>query len=446
MAFVRSLVLLAAALAATPVADAHAQAAGPACRPDNAGLTLPEGFCALIVADEVGRARHLAVAPNGDVFVALGQGRSEGDLPSPSVMALRDTTGDGVADVRVTFGTVAGTGIALFGNYLFFAPDDGVLRWRWTPGQLEPNGTADTVVWGLTNRRQHSAKSIAIGNDGALFVNIGAPANACQTQPRSVRSPGRDPCPLLETAGGIWRFPSDRVGQTQADGARFATGLRNVVALAVDPASGRLFGVQHGRDDLARLWPGVFPDVANEEGGYDVRVNAEKPAEEFFQIDAGGDYGWPYCYYDPEREQKVLAPEYGGDGKTVGRCASAGQPIVGFPAHWAPNGLVFYTGDQFPAEYRGGAFVAFHGSWNRAPREQEGYNVTFQPFANGAPSGLFTVFASGFEGSAPKSPREAEHRPTGLALGPDGSLYVSDDQRGRIYRIVYRPTGARPGR
>jgi len=444
MSPLRPIAALTAALAAAPMAPAYAQASGLACSADKAGITLPEGFCALIVADSVGRARHMAVASNGDVFVALAQGRSEGDLANPSVMVLRDTTGDGVADVRVTFGGVGGTGIALSSNYLFFAPDDGVLRWRWAPGQVRPSGPPDTVVWGLTNRRQHSAKSIALGNDGALYVNIGAPANACQVQPRTARSSGRDPCPLLEVSGGIWRFRSDRVGQTQADGMRYATGLRNVVALAVDPSSGRLYGAQHGRDDLARLWPNVFPDVRNDAGGFDETVNAEKPAEELFRIEEGGDYGWPYCYFDPAQNQKVLAPEYGGDGKTVGRCATVGSPLVAFPAHWAPDGLVFYTGNQFPEGYRGGAFVAFHGSWNRAPRDQDGYNVAFQPFAGGEPSGPYTVFASGFEGSAPKSPREAEHRPTGLAVGPDGSLYVSEDRGGRIYRILYRP--AMPGR
>jgi glucose/arabinose dehydrogenase len=110
------------------------------------------------------------------------------------------------------------------------------------------------------------------------------------------------------------------------------------------------------------------------------------------------------------------------------------QPAVAFPGHWAPNAIHVYRGTQFPGEYRGGAFVAFHGSWNRAPLPQQGYNVTFVPFENGRPTGRFTVFADGFRGET----RETTYRPTGLAEGPDGSLYVSDDRGGRIYRISWR--------
>jgi glucose/arabinose dehydrogenase len=392
----------------------------PACAPDNAGLTLPARFCALVVADNVGGTRHVTVAANGDVFVALG-GSAGG------VLALRDTSGDGVADVRRKFGPAGGTGIALRDGYLYFATNDAVVRWAWKAGQLEPAGAPDTVVSAMTNRRQHAAKGIAVSGDGYLYVNIGAPSNACQVADRSAGSPGQDPCPLLDIAGGIWRFKLDRTGQKQSDGERIATGLRNSLALAWAPDGQTLYAIQHGRDALHDFWPAL----------YNEQQSAEKPAEELFRIERGGDYGWPYCYFDPELMKKVLAPEYGGDGKQVGRCASVRQPEVAYPAHWAPNGLVFYTGTQFPAEYRGGVFVAFHGSWNRAPLPQAGYNVTFTPFAGGKPSGKNQVFADGFAGSD-KSPGGAAHRPTGITVGPDGSLYVTDDKGGRIYRIVYR--------
>ncbi|HXF95627.1 MAG TPA: PQQ-dependent sugar dehydrogenase [Gemmatimonadales bacterium] len=396
-----------------------AQGRLPPCDPDNAGLTLPLGFCALIVADSVGRARHLVVAENGDVFVALRGERG-------GVLALRDTTGDGRADVTRRFGPAGGTGIARREGYLYFATDDAVVRWAWRPGQLEPAGPPDTVVAGLLNRRQHAAKAIVFGRDGMLYVNIGVPSNACQAEDRVEGSKGMDPCPLLEQSGGIWRFDPARLRQTQADGVRYATGLRNTLALAVEPRTGALYGAVHGRDVLHGNWPGLFTEAQS----------AEKPAEELFRIEEGGDYGWPYCYYDPELKQKVLAPEYGGDGRTVGRCAATRQPEVAFPAHWGPNAMVFYTGSQFPARYRGGLFVAFHGSWNRAPLPQAGYNVVFAPFSGGRALGTYEVFAEGFAGPE-VSPRGARHRPSGVALGPDGSLYVSDDQGGRIYRIVY---------
>ena len=390
------------------------------CAADNAELILPPGFCAQIVADRVGPARHVVVVPNGDIYVALS-GRSGG------VLALRDTDGDGVADERERFGSVGGTGIAFFDGHLYFGTDTSVVRWRWNAGTLGPAGPMETIVTELRVQRGHAAKTIAIGQDGSLFVNIGAPSNACQERDRQEGSPGQDPCPLLEWSGGIWRFDARRQMQRQSDGERWATGLRNMVALTVGPDGRTLWGVQHGRDLLSGNWGRTHPIFTDQK-------NADNPAEELFRIDKGGDYGWPYCYYDVDLKKKVLAPEYGGDGTTVGRCANVGQPLVAFPGHWAPEAMVFYTGNRFPAEYRGGAFVSFHGSWNRAPLPQAGFNVAYVPFENGRPTGSYVVFADGFRGA----PNEIRHRPMGLAVAPDGSLVVTDDQGGRIYRIMWR--------
>jgi mono/diheme cytochrome c family protein len=153
-------------------------------------------------------------------------------------------------------------------------------------------------------------------------------------------------------------------------------------------------------------------------------------------LTAKGDYGWPECYHDPFLQKLVLAPEYGGDGKTAGLCANKIAPIAVYPAHWAPNGMVRYDSEQFPPHYRGGVFIAFHGSWDRAPYPQGGYNVIFQQLNGDHASGQCEVFADGFAGAV-ESPAQAEHRPSGLAVGPDGALYISDDIRGRIYRVEY---------
>lgn len=394
-----------------------AQRTRVACAPDNAGLTLPAGFCAQVVADSLGAPRQVATAPNGDIFIAV-TGKNGG------VVALRDKNGDGIADERRTFGIGSGSGIAFRNGQLFFGTDSFVVRWRIPSGSLEPSGPPDTIVSGLTSRAQHAAKTIAVSGDGsALFVNIGVPSNSCQVDDRKKESPGRDPCPLLDIAGGIWRFDAQRTGQKQGDGERWVTGIRNIVAITVGPDGRTPFGVQHGRDMLYDNW-GKF---------FSVEKSAENPGEEFFRLDRGSDFGWPYCFYDVDQKKKVLAPEYGGDGTAQGRCEKVGQPLIAFPGHWAPDGVVFYSGTQFPAEYRGGAFIAFHGSWNRAPLPQAGYNVSFVPFTNGKPSGGYKLFADGFRGGA----NEQRHRPTAITVAPDGSLIVTDDKGGSVYRIAW---------
>ncbi len=139
----------------------------------------------------------------------------------------------------------------------------------------------------------------------------------------------------------------------------------------------------------------------------------------------GGDYGWPECYYDQIQKRLVLAPEYGGDGgRKGGICDKKLAPVAGFPGHWAPNDMLIYTGNQFPSAYKDGAFIAFHGSWNRAPEPQGGYNVVFQPLTNGTASGPFVIFADGFAGEF-MEPGRAEHRPTGLAVGPGWRAGIS---------------------
>jgi glucose/arabinose dehydrogenase len=390
----------------------------PACAPDNDGLTLPDGFCAVIVAEDLRAPRHIAVASNGDLFVSIS-GRG-----GPAVIALRDTNGDGTADVREEWGESGGTGIVLRGGYVYFAQNDAVVRYPIAAGSLTPSGPPETVVGDLPSRGGHTAKSIAIDDAGNLYVNIGSLTNSCQERDRQERVPGIDPCTELETRAGIWRFSADRPNQTEADGTRFATGLRNTVALRIQPGTGQLYGVVHGRDQLAQNW------------GFSTVFSAENPAEEMVELDQGDNFGWPYCFYSNDIGRKVLNPEYGGDGEEVGRCAGMKDPVIAFPGHWGPNDIEFYTGDEFPARYRGGAFIAFHGSWNRDPEPQGGYNIVFVPAANGGFSQDWEVFASGFAG-ADMSPRGATHRPTGVTMGPDGSLYIADDRGGTVWKIVH---------
>ena len=413
--------------------------AGNVCAGDNGGITLSPGFCATVFADNVGHARHMVVAPNGVVYVNTWSGRYYANTENAKapdggfLLALQDTTGSGRADKIVRFGpgvesgNAGGTGIALYNGALFAETNDRIVRYALPPGAIAPTGAPEVVVSGLPLTGDHPMHPFKIDAQGALYVDLGSATNACQRQNRIPNSPGIQPCTELETRAGIWRYDANRTGQQFSPAERFATGLRNGEGIAFD-AAGRIFATQHGRDQLRENWSAL----------YTADQGANEPAEELVQLERGADFGWPYCYFDLSQQKLVLAPEYGGDGgKAIGPCAGKRAPVAAFPAHWAPNDLAIYDGQQFPAPYRGGAFIAFHGSWNRAPSPQGGYNVVFQPLADGKATGNYVVFADGFAGAS-KEPGRAAHRPSGLAVGPDGALYVSDDQRGRIWRIVFR--------
>jgi glucose/arabinose dehydrogenase len=393
------------------------------------GITVQQGHQATVLADKIGSARHVAVAPNGDVYVNTW--RSPYDTsrqvpPGGYIVALRDTNRDGHADMIERFGSTSesgshgGTGVALRNNALYVESDSAILRYQLKPGELVPSGNPDTIVRGLTTVGGHPMHPIAVDGKGSLFVNMGSDTNACQKEDREAGSKGVDPCKELATRGGIWRFDANRVGQRFTPAARYATGIRNS-NLTISPSDGSLYATQHGRDQLGQNWPKL----------YDWKQSANLPAEVLLKVDRGADFGWPYCYYDPEQKRLVLAPEYGGDGKKVGRCADKRGPAAVFPAHWAPNSVAF-SGDT-------GAFIAFHGSWNRAPEPQGGYKVVYQPMTAGKASGDFQVFADGFAGKE-MQPGSAQHRPSGVAVTPNGGLVITDDQRGRVWLVT--PAGA----
>ena len=431
--------LAAVSLALVPsvhlVKPVEAAESAATCNNAATGISLPAGFCATVFADNLGHVRQMAVAADGTLYVNMWSGRYYQENTPPDggyLVALKDTKGEGHADVIQHFGETAaegghgGTGLKLYNNAVYAESNDRIMRYALKTGDVAPTGKGEVIVSGLPVTGDHPMHPIAITPKGDLLVDLGSATNACEKQNRTPHSPGNQPCTEKETRGGIWRYDANKTSQTFSATERYISGLRNGEGIALDGA-GRVFSTQHGRDQLHEDWPERFT----------AKEGQELPAEVIVELKQGADYGWPECYYDGMKKKLMLAPEYGGDGKKIGLCANRTWPVASFPGHWAPNDLTFYEASSgFPSAYRGGAFVAFHGSWNRAPARQGGYNVVFQPFRDGKGVGNYVIFADGFAGAV-KEPGQAAFRPTGLAVAPDGALFISDDVHGRIWRVTY---------
>jgi glucose/arabinose dehydrogenase len=237
-------------------ATTPAQAAD--CKGDAAGITLPDGFCATVFADNIGHARQMAVAPDGTLYVNTWSGiYYNNDTPPPGgfVVALKDNKGDGRADVIERFGdTVAsggqgGTGLAFYNGMIYVEFNDRIVRYPLAPNEIAPKSAGETVVSGLPATGDHPMHPFLITPKGDLFVDLGSATNACEKQNRFPHSQGNDPYTEKMTRAGIWRYDANKIDQRFSTAERFASGLRNSEGLFVD-AAGRIFATQHGRDQL----------------------------------------------------------------------------------------------------------------------------------------------------------------------------------------------------
>ncbi len=372
-------------------------------------IMLPPGFTATIISEGLVGARHLAANKQEGLYVKLSKLKG-----GKGIIYLKNLNGKFVE--QAAFGDYPGTGIYIKNDYLYASSNDDVYRYK-----LDNNGEVinpdepEKIIVGLVNRNRDNSKSIAVDNNDNIYVNVGSYLGSCLVDPLSKQAP--NPCPLLDSVGGIWQFKINKLNQQYKDAVHYATGFKNVVGLDWNSNTKSLFVMQHGRDQLHDLYPEYF--TAEQSGLL--------PAETMYEVRKGSDGGWPYVYYDQFQHKKILSPEYGGDGKKTSK-ENALDPIVAFPAHLAPNGLLFYTGNSFPKRYQNGAFIAFHA---KSPELQKGYIVAFVPFKNGKPSGNWEIFADNFLTD------KDQHKPCGLAQGQDGSIYVSDDAKGTIYRIRY---------
>jgi glucose/arabinose dehydrogenase len=320
---------------------------------NSAGLKLPAGFVATQYAQGLGEARHIAVTPQGDVYVKLSALKD-----GKGIYYLHDANGDGKADVQTGFGDFTGTGMGVKNGYLYASSDTKIFRYKLdSKGKVVDPAHPELIVTGLLNRHEHEAKPFTFDNKGNIYVTIGAYSNACQVNDRAKGSPGIQPCPILDSAGGIWKFDANKPDQTYGDQERYATGLRNEMGIAWNSDVNELYVMQHGRDQLHDLFPDLFT----------TKQSAELPAECLYLLHKGDNAGWPYMYYDQIQHKKILMPEYGGDGKKEGG-ENAIDPLMAFPGHMAPDGLLFYEGNKFPEKYKNGAFIAFHGTEHRSRR------------------------------------------------------------------------------
>ncbi len=340
-------------------------------------LTAPPGFHVSYVSKHVPGARFMAFAPNGDLIVAETQ---SGNLVVIHPGMSPDDQPD-VFDVAISLPH----GAAFFGGKLYVATWFGVLRYDY------PAQRPVTLFDNIPKSIDHNRRALAIAADGTIFVSSGSDCNVCtERNPRYAT---------------ILRY-----GVSDTEGTIYAHGLRNASGLAFD-SQGRLWTVVNQRDSIG-------PTQA---------ITDNLPPDEFDLIRPDGDYGWPQCYPNPTAPDRLPSPEY-----RDADCSKTEPATMNIAAHSAPLGLVFYNAHAFPASHHGNAFIAFHGSWNRSvPTGDKVVEVTF---VGGKPTG-YHDFVTGWmdkDGSY-------RGRPVGLAVGPDGALYISDDKLGYVYRVSYGP-------
>ena len=374
------------------------------------GLKLPKGFHATVVVDNIPNARHIAVRSNGDLYISTRPARGK---PSTGIVALH-LNPDGQVVSMQNFGKVdGGTGIRFYKGSLYAASVTGIYKFDFKGDDVLPAGDPTVVVDGMPAAGGQANRPIAIDDKGNLYVALGGSGNIC-VDPKAPKV-GLDPCPGLQGRGGIWEFSAAKSDQKfPADGQQLATGLRDMDALDYRKGDA-LYGAMHDRNVTSATWP----DLVSAEDEKNI-------ADELHRVVKGVNMGWPTTYYDGARKIRLVAPEYGGDGKKTAKDGEFTTPVYPFAGHSAPLDMVFYTGKSFPKAYQGGAFVALHGSG--AP-----YNVLFLPFDGKGKVGAPEVFADGFTVAGGAN----AYKPVGLALAPDGSLYVADSQKGKIWKITY---------
>ena len=409
----------------TMLAAALLCGAVPAFAQQPDGLILPKGFHATVVADNLGPIRHMALRGH-DIYVSTRHGAKD---PSVGIIALR-LAPDHTVLQKANFGVNTvdqGTGIKIWKGSLYAA--SGTQIHRFTLDDMLVPTKSEVIVDGITQ----SNHPLAFDGKGSLYVSIdgGGGVNNCPDpkNPKDAKPVGLKPCPLLDFRGGIWRFDEARPGQKLADGEHFATGIRNSSAMDWRQGDG-LYLTNHGRDGTFKGWPDLL-----------TQADDDAIPDEMFKVTKGTDMGWPYTYWDGVKKVRLSAPEYGGDGKTPVTDAKYAKPVVAFhQLRPATLDMTFYNGTQFPRSYRGGAFLAMHGGNDPIPVAggRKGYNVMFVPFVNGRP-GTPVAFAEGFAGPTPehKHIKQATYRPVGVAVAPDGALFVADSKKGRIWRISY---------
>src|SRR5258706_8898642 len=369
-------------LASPYATPASAERSAKAQEPAEANLKLPAGFRANLFASGLDNARWLQMTPNGDVLLA--------EAEAGKITLLRDADGDGKAEMKVTFadGFQRPHGMAIANGKFYVADALGIYSYPYKPGDTKVSGPRTQITepgaFGVLDG--HSTRNLAINSKGEIFVAIGSNGNI-----NDHHDPHRAPV-------------SQVVGHKLV---QFGTGLRNPVGITFYPGTDDLYVVVNERDGEGDE---LVPDYMT-------------------RVQQGDFFGWPYAYLGQHEEPSLK-------GKRPDLVAKAKVPDVLFRSHSAPLGLLFYTGTQFPAQYRGGAFVAHHGSWNAAnPR---GYNIGYVPLANGRPKGGYDNFTLGFWTTG-QAPAGVMGRPVGLAQAKDGSLLVADDVGNAVWRISYRP-------